>query len=144
MAVPQSRHHQLGKGTVIMTTEINIIRDFLEECGKGKDAFRDAIRTYFTGATVWENVGLSRTTGPVEALALMDNFEASKGITNFFVEMLTIAQQGSKILTERIDYMHGAEGAVLKEIRVMGIFEVENGQIGAWRDYFDTSGFLAA
>jgi limonene-1,2-epoxide hydrolase len=34
-----------------------------------------------------------------------------------------------------------ADGSEAMAARVMGIFEVENGKITAWRDYFDLADF---
>jgi limonene-1,2-epoxide hydrolase len=48
------------------------------------------------------------------------------------------------VLTERIDHMIDASGKVLLSAPVMGTFEIENGKIAAWRDYFDSRGALAA
>jgi limonene-1,2-epoxide hydrolase len=53
--------------------------------------------------------------------------------------MVTIAADGNKVLTERVDTMVGADGKDMMGIRLMGIFEVEGDKIAAWRDYFDTA-----
>lgn len=105
---------------------------------------RAAFHTYFTPTTVWDNVGWAKTTGIDEAMALTDRFEAETGASAFRAEMLAIASQGNRVLTERIDYMLDAEGNDLKAFQLMGIFEVEDGKISAWRDYFDTAGFANA
>lgn len=50
-------------------------------------------------------------------------------------KILAIAQAGDKVLTERIDDF--GIGGVDVSLPVMGIFEVADGLIRAWRDYFD-------
>lgn len=127
-----------------MANAIETVTAFLDECGKGKAAMEQAFRTYFTPTTVWENVGWSKTTGVDEAKALMESFATATGTSAFRAEMLAIASQGNRVLTERIDYMLDAEGNDLKAFQLMGIFEVEDGKISAWRDYFDTAGFANA
>ena len=122
-----------------MAAAIETVTAFLAACGKGKPAMQEAFRTYFTPATVWENVGFSITTGADEAVALMEQAEAGMGIASFRAETLAIVTQGEKVLTERIDYMQGADGTDQQAIRLMGIFEVRDGRITAWRDYFDTA-----
>jgi limonene-1,2-epoxide hydrolase len=49
--------------------------------------------------------------------------------------ILNIATNGKIVLTERIDRFLRSEGELA--IPVMGAFEVENGLITRWRDYFD-------
>jgi limonene-1,2-epoxide hydrolase len=80
------------------------------------------------------------TTGPEEAIGLMGGFEAQLGCVTMVVDNLAIAAQGNKVLTERVDHLLKADGSEAMAARVMGIFEVENGKITAWRDYFDTAG----
>ena len=65
-------------------------------------------------------------------------------IPSMRVENHAICAQGNKVLTERTDHVLTADGTPSASIRVMGIFEVENGRIAAWRDYFDTVPFMAA
>lgn len=125
-----------------MPTAVETVEAFLEACASSKAAMADAFRTYFTPATIWENVGMVSTTGADEALAIMDSFESSMGMVTMRVEMLALATQGDKVLTERIDYLLKADGSTAAAVRVMGIFEVENGKITAWRDYFDTAGMM--
>jgi len=59
-------------------------------------------------------------------------------MTGMKIDMLAIAESGSKVLTERIDWLLGADGEVVMKVPVMGIFEIADGRITAWRDYFDT------
>jgi len=120
------------------------VNAFFAECERSHDAMLDAVRRYFTPTTVWENVGMATTTGPEEAIALIGNFRASMGMETLRVEMLASAEQGSKLLTERIDYIIRADGSVAGEIRLMGLLEVDDGRIIAWRDYFDTAGLLGS
>ena len=43
---------------------------------------------------------------------------------------------GNLVMNERIDVMRRAEGAPIR-LPVTGVFEIEDGKIKAWRDYFD-------
>lgn len=118
------------------------VNAFFAECGRSHEAMLGAVRRYFTPATVWENVGMATTTGPDEAIALIGDFRESMGMETLRVEMLAGAEQGNKLLTERVDYIVRADGSVAGEIRLMGVLEVRDGHILAWRDYFDTAGLL--
>jgi limonene-1,2-epoxide hydrolase len=139
-------HRPAARGTVgtikrhlespIMPSPIETVTAFCAEWGKNKQAMFDSFHRYFTPTTVWENVGLATTTGIDEALGLMQGFE---GVETIRVDMVTIAADGNKVLTERVDTMVGADGKDMMGIRLMGIFEVEGDKIAAWRDYFDTA-----
>jgi len=121
-----------------MPTPIETVTAFCAEWGKGPDALRAAIRDWFTADTVWENVGYAMTTGPDEAITLLQGFEAQAGVVAIVVDMLAIVADGGRVLTERIDRLIDAAGNEIKALRLMGIFEVADGKITAWRDYFDT------
>jgi limonene-1,2-epoxide hydrolase len=55
---------------------------------------------------------------------------------------LNIAANGSVVLTERIDNFKMSHGKDVS-VPVMGTFEIENGKIKAWRDYFDLNTFAS-
>ena len=50
-------------------------------------------------------------------------------------EITQIAAEGDAVLTERVDRFIAADKTV--ELPVMGTFEIREGKIAAWRDYFD-------
>ena len=121
-----------------MTTPSETVTAFFDIWEKpGGDG--EAIRAYFRPDTVWENVGLATTTGPEEAIALNAGFAESFGMAAMRVDYLAIAETGNKVLTERTDHFLDADGNVINSFNVMGILEVEDGKIAAWRDYFDTA-----
>lgn len=62
--------------------------------------------------------------------------------TGFEVEMRNIAANGPVVLTERVDVLK--RGSFAMEFWVCGTFEVRDGKIVLWRDYFDWPTFLAA
>ncbi len=120
-----------------MPTPIGIVQNFLDLCATGKSGFHQALRDYFTPSTVWENVGLSMTTGVDEAMAFLAASEEAAGITHFDLDMLCIVADGNRVLTERVDRLLTVNGETVATIRLMGIFEIADGKIVAWRDYFD-------
>lgn len=103
-----------------------------------------AVEAYFTPTTVWVNEGLTRTTGIEAALEVNRMFGEKLGMDSIKVDMLAVAEVGDKVLTERIDHMIDAAGRVILSAPVMGTFELRDGKIAAWRDYFDSKGALAA
>jgi limonene-1,2-epoxide hydrolase len=50
-------------------------------------------------------------------------------------ELLNIAARGNVVLTERVDRFRRGEDRIV--VPVMGAFEVADGLITHWRDYFD-------
>ncbi|MDG2003339.1 MAG: limonene-1,2-epoxide hydrolase family protein [Novosphingobium sp.] len=102
------------------------------------DGFTRAVNTYFRDDTVWENHGLLTTTGKDRALGFYHEFSKTTGMTAMKIDMLAIAAIGDKVLTERIDRILDAKGTEVMTVPVMGVFEIEDGKIAAWRDYFDT------
>lgn len=125
-----------------MATATEIVTQFVTLWSE-PDGFPRAVDAYFTPGTVWENHGLVTTTGPGEAVGFFEQFGAATGMTGMKIDMLAIAENGNKVLTERIDWILGAGGEVLIKVPVMGIFEIEGGKIAAWRDYFDTKALSA-
>jgi len=51
------------------------------------------------------------------------------------IETLHLAVRDDVVLTERVDTF--TMGAKVATLPVMGTFEVRDGKISAWRDYFD-------
>ena len=93
----------------------------------------------FTDQTVWENVGISKTTGFAEAKAFMDGFAQMYPIESGEVIVHHVASNGNVVLTERTDNFHARDGTLLVSIKLMGVFEMDGPMIVSWRDYFDTA-----
>lgn len=120
----------------MMPTPTETVTTFLARWATPGDldqSFRDT----FTPATVWENVGMAVTTGADEAIALNRSFEQQFGLETIRVENLAVAEVGNKVLTERIDHLIDRDGKAIMSARCMGVFEVEDGKIVAWRDFFE-------
>ncbi len=56
-------------------------------------------------------------------------------------ELLNVAADGNVVLTERVDNFVINGHPV--SLPVMGVFEVRDGRIINWRDYFDLAGYRA-
>lgn len=122
-------------------TPSEIVRAFLGAWPNGVAALQQSFRDHLADDVDYENVGLTHSRSRAEALDLIENF--MPGLDRIDVDMLSIAEDGDKVLTERIDDLRAADGSLLASLRVMGIFEVRDGKIAAWRDYFDTLPFGA-
>ena len=83
--------------------------------------------------------------GPLPMLAgkapVMDYLSGAGPFDNMEWEILNIASSGNAVLTERIDHIsRRGQSAALP---IMGTFEVREGLIVEWRDYFDLAAYQA-
>ena len=123
---------------------IDIIREFLDIWSAGPEPLERAIRDLFRPDTEWLNMGLSRTVGADEALALGAKFEASMGYAKIIVETLHIAAVGNVVLTERLDRLVAADGREIAAFSIAGVFELDDdGKLVRWRDYTDPAAISA-
>jgi limonene-1,2-epoxide hydrolase len=87
---------------------------------------------FFTDDAVYHNMPIQPVQGK----------DAIKGVIEQFMtpfercdwQVLNIAANGDRVLTERVDKFIGAKNV---ELPVMGTFDIKDGKISAWRDYFD-------
>lgn len=93
----------------------------------------DAIMGFFTSDAVYHNMPSDPING---AEAIRRSIEAYVNpAQSLDWEIINIAQTGSTVLTERIDRFE-VNGKSIR-LPVMGAFDVLDGKIVAWRDYFD-------
>ncbi len=88
---------------------------------------------------VYENVGLPTIHGRHRA---MQAVPPDGGPRRFEVKIHRIAADGAAVLTERTDAL--IFGPLRLQFWVCGVFEVHDGRITLWRDYFDFFDMLKA
>jgi len=113
---------------------VALIRRFLEACTRG-DA--DEFVAYFTEDAVWWNAPWQPVTGHEAIRETLRR--GSEGMTALPWEIRYIVAEGGVVLTERIDNFLVGETRV--SVPCMGIFELRDGMIAAWRDYWDLQQF---
>jgi limonene-1,2-epoxide hydrolase len=72
---------------------------------------------------------------PVQGRAAVRDHLAQWPVDECEWELLNIAARGDVVLTERVDRFRRGEDRIV--VPVMGAFEVADGLITHWRDYFD-------
>ncbi|HZC10692.1 MAG TPA: limonene-1,2-epoxide hydrolase family protein [Mycobacterium sp.] len=81
---------------------------------------------------VYQNVGLPTIHGRKRVMKLLSSLGGSSA---FEVKIHRIAADGAAVLTERTDAL--IFGPLRLQFWVCGVFEVHDGEITLWRDYFD-------
>jgi limonene-1,2-epoxide hydrolase len=107
-----------------------VVRKFLE-CLEVRDV--DAAMELLSPDVVYQNVSLPTLRGR-ERVRRAFRWLAN-GRTGFEVTFHTVAAEGGSVLTERTDVL--LIGPLRMQIWVCGRFDVRDGQIELWRDYFD-------
>ena len=112
-----------------MTAE-KVVNEFIAAVGR-KD--QDAAMALVAEDCYYDNVPVGDMRGHEKMLEVLGPIFRSKGEVEFGVKRQIAA--GSVVMNERIDRLviRGKQIA----LPVAGIFEVENGKISFWRDYFD-------
>jgi len=112
-----------------------LIREF---CAAWKRKNIDEILGYFTPDAVYHNMPLEPLHGIDAIRTTLDMFVTPAERIEF--EMLGIASAGDLVFTERVDRFTMMGNTVA--LPVAGVFQVRNGKIAAWRDYFDMQTWL--
>jgi limonene-1,2-epoxide hydrolase len=118
------------------TDPIDVVSRF---CETWESTDIDAVMAYFTDDAVYHNIPMAPVQGKDAIRATIEGFAG--GVDKIEFEVLAIAATGNTVLTERVDRFVGAEKTIA--LPVMGTFEVVDGQIAAWRDYFDLNQFMS-
>ena len=106
-----------------------------------QDEDLDSVAAVLDENIVYQNVGLPIINGRQRVLNLLRRGLDMRS-AGFEVKIHRIAAEGTSVLTERTDAL--IFGAFRAQFWVCGVFEVRNGKITLWRDYFDFLDILKA
>jgi limonene-1,2-epoxide hydrolase len=96
----------------------------------------DRIMGHFTDDIVYHNMPMEPAEGPEAVRATIEGF---LGMAESIVfETRLEVSEGDVVMNERVDTF--VIGGNETPIRVMGVFELRDGRIARWRDYFDMAG----
>jgi limonene-1,2-epoxide hydrolase len=114
------------------------IRDF---CAAWTRLDIEELMDYFTDDAVYHNM----PGPPVQGREAVRQTIASflKGWSSTEWEIRNIAADGNTVLAERVDRIVAANGKKV-DLPVVGVFELDNGKIQHWRDYFDLGTYTRA
>ena len=112
-----------------------LIRDFIDACN-ANDVER--VMTFFTDDCVYHNVPMDPVTGPDAIRGVLTGFMGMASEIDWVVHNIA-ESSGGTVLTERTDRF--LIGEKWLELPVMGTFDLRDGKICGWRDYFDMQQF---
>ena len=121
---------------VTSTTNAHTVEAFLFAL---RDEDFDAADALLADDLIYENVGLPTIRGRARAMKL---FRSMEGRARFDVAFHRNVGDGSTVLNERTDAL--IFGPLRLQFWVCGVFEVHDGRITLWRDYFDTLDMVKA
>jgi limonene-1,2-epoxide hydrolase len=124
-----------------MESPIEVVRRF---CAAWSDNLgAPELAAFFTDAAVYHNIPMAPVTGREAIANKIASFirPGAPGIESIELRVSNIAANGPVVLTERVDVFKLPNKSF--ELPVMGTFEVKDGKINAWRDYFDMNQFTS-
>ena len=124
-----------------MESPIELVRRF---CGAwSNDMAAGDLAAFLTDDAVYDNIPMAPVTGRDEIAKNIASVirPGPPGIMSIDFRVINIAANGPVVMTERVDVFTLPDRSF--ELQVMGTFEVSDGRISAWRDYFDLGQFTS-
>ncbi len=130
-----------------MESPIDVVRRFCAAWGNNM-ATAD-LAAFFTDDAVYHNIPFAPVIGREAIGKNIGSFirpgkAAARGVVpveSIDFRIINIAANGPVVMTERVDVFKLPNKSF--ELPVMGTFEVRDGKIKAWRDYFDVNQFTS-
>jgi limonene-1,2-epoxide hydrolase len=120
-----------------MANNADIIRNFINAWSR-LDA--DELVEYFTADGTYYNMPTAPVSGHANLRAFIKGF--LRGWTSTQWDVINLIAQGDLVIAERVD--RTKVGAKAVDLPCCGVFEMQNGKIKVWRDYFDLGTFMKA
>jgi limonene-1,2-epoxide hydrolase len=99
------------------------------------------LSSFFAEDGIYHNIPIEPVEGKKNIEDFINNFSASWADTNW--DIIHIISKGDIVITERLDRTQTQSGKSV-ELPCVGIFELQDGKIKIWRDYFDLGTYLNA
>jgi limonene-1,2-epoxide hydrolase len=118
-----------------MSDAVELVRKF---CAQWESGDVESLIDYFADDAVYHNIPVDPVVGRDAIRATIQMF--TTGVQRVEFRLRNIAGDGDVVLTERVDIFVLPTTTI--ELPVMGTFEVRDGKIAAWRDYFDLNQYM--
>jgi len=124
-----------------MESPIELVRRFCAAWANNIAA--GELAAFFTDDAVYHNIPMAPVIGREAIANHIASFirTGAPGIESIQFRVINIAANGPVVMTERVDVFQLPGKSF--ELPVMGTFEVRDGKISAWRDYFDLNQFTS-
>ncbi len=113
-----------------MTGNEEVVRDFIDAWSRLDPA---ELVQYFTANGTYHNMPAGPVTGRENIERLIGGFLRDWSSTHW--DILNIVSRGDVVFAERLD--RTMVGAKAVDLPCCGVFEMQDGKIKVWRDYFD-------
>lgn len=120
-----------------MADNAAIIREFVAAWSRLDAA---ELAAYFAPDGIYHNMPASRVQGREAIQAFIAGFIKPWTATEW--DLINIAASGDVVFTERLDRTRVGERTV--DLPCCGVFEMQDGKIKVWRDYFDLQTYTKA
>ena len=120
-----------------MADNEQIVRDFIAAWSRLDAA---ELAGYFADDGIYHNIPAAPVQGRDQIEAFIKGFTASWTATEW--DIVTIVASGNTVIAERVDRTQAGEKSV--DLPCVGVFELEDGKIAVWRDYFDLGTYQRA
>lgn len=114
-------------------TEQAVVETFLPAALRDHDF--DVVSSLLADDVVYENVGYPTFRGAQRIVKTFRKMQSRMPMVHWDVEIHRIASSGPSVMTERTDSV--IIGRFRANFWVCGVFDVHDGKITLWRDYFD-------
>lgn len=126
-----------GQGDSAMPDNAQVVREFIEAWSRLDP---EELASYFTENGTYHNIPASAVSGRDNIAQFIAGFTQYWESTNW--EIISLFADGDLVLAERID--HTVVNGKPVDLPAAGVFEMENGKIRVWRDYFDLATYTEA
>jgi len=99
----------------------------------------ESIMSCFTDDAIYHNMPLKPVSGKAEIRATIQQFMPKSKEDKVIFKIVHSLSNGNIVINERVDIFE--TGAKHAELPVVGVFEIRDGKIAKWRDYFDMQSF---
>jgi limonene-1,2-epoxide hydrolase len=121
----------------MMPTNEDIVRNFIKAWST-LDV--ETIVGFFAEDGVYHNMPIAPVSGRAQLRAFIAGFVKNWSATNW--EIINLVSAGPIVIAERMDRTKVGEKSV--DLPCCGVFELQDGKIRVWRDYFDMGTYTRA
>ncbi len=106
-----------------------------EFCLSLQSADMGKVVTYLSEDVVYHNIPWQPVTGHAGVRQVLGPFIEGPGRASVKMDIKHTTSSGNTVMNERLETW--TKGSTRLELPVLGVFELKNGKITQWRDYFD-------